>query len=91
MVFNQNIKDNLTLMGNKNTPRYLMPLLVLLVGAIIAVVIFYTLSPHKIRQTTKDAEIRKKTAVTDKMEQLRLGVIQSLIASNKIIIARQQC
>lgn len=91
MVLDQNFKDNLTLMGNKNNSRYLMPLLVLLAGAIIAVVFFYTLTPHKGRQKTKDIEIRIKPSVTAKMEQRMLGAVKSLIASNEIVRARQQC
>jgi len=91
MVLDQNFNDNLTLMGNKNNSRYLMPLLVLLAGTIIAVVFFYTLAPHKSRPKTKDVEIRIKPAVTAKMEQRMLGAVKSLIASNEIILARQQC
>jgi len=87
MVLDQNFKDNLTLMGNKNNSRYLMPLLVLLAGVIIAGVFFYVLTPHKSRQKTKDI----KPTITAKMEQRMLGGVKSLIASNEIVLARQQC
>ena len=91
MVLDQNMKDNLTLMGNRNNPSYLMPLLVLLAGAIVAFIIVYTYSPHKHRLKTTEADTRKKPAVTAKMEQRMLGAVKSLIASNEIILARQQC
>ena len=91
MVFDQNFKDNLTLMGNRNNSRYLMPLLALLAGAIIAVVLFYALAHHKGRPKTKDVETRIKPAITAKMEQRQLGAIQALMASNEIVRARQQC
>lgn len=78
-------------MGNKNSPRSLMPLLVLLAGAIVAFIIFYTYSPNKHRPKTTGDDTRKKTVVTAKMEQQMLSTVKSLIASNEIILARQQC
>jgi len=91
MALDQNFKDNLTLMGNQDKPSYLMPLLVLLAGAIIAVILFYALTHHKSRPKTKNVEIITKPVITAKMEQRMLGAVKSLIASNEIILARQQC
>jgi len=78
-------------MGNRNNSRYLMPLLVLLAGAIIACVIFYASSPRKHRPRATEDNTGKKPAVTAKMEQRQLNAVKSLIASNEVILARQQC
>ncbi|MDO9541934.1 MAG: L,D-transpeptidase family protein [Kiritimatiellia bacterium] len=91
MVFDQNFKDNLTLMGNRDKPRYLMPLLVLLAGATIAVIIYYAYSPHKQRSQTAATDLSKKPAVSLKMDQRMLGAIKTMIASNNIASARQKC
>lgn len=91
MALDQNFKDNLTLMGNREHSRYLMPLLVLLTGAIIAVIIFYTYSPHKQRPKTADADIPKKPATSVKMDQRALSAIQTMMAGNNIALARQKC
>lgn len=91
MGLDQNFKDNLTLMSNQNKPRYLMPLLVLLAGAIIAVIIVYTYHPLKHRPKTADAGLPKKPAASAKQDQRTLGAIKTMIASNDIVLARQKC
>jgi len=90
MVLDQNFKDNLTLMSNKDDHRYLVPLLVLLAGAIIAVVIYYAY-PHKQRPGKADAVLPKKPAVSAKMDQRMLGAIKTMAAGNNIALARQKC
>lgn len=92
MALDPNFNDKLTLMGNQDKPRSLMPLLVLLAGAIIAVIIFYAYSPHKQRIKTVEADLPKKPAATSvKMDQRALGAIQTMVASNNIVLARQKC
>ncbi len=91
MALDQNFKDNLTLMGKESNSRYLVPLLVLLAGALVAVILFYSLSPGKDRTKTKDAETGKKPVITAKMEQRLFNEIQALVASNQVMLARQQC
>jgi len=68
-----------------------MPLLVLLAGALIAVVLFYALAPHKGRQKTKGVETGTKPTITAKMEQRMFNTIQALMVSNQVMLARQQC
>lgn len=91
MAFDPNLKDNLTLIGDENGHRYLTPLLVILVGAAIAAIIYYTLPSRQQRAKTADAGASKKPAVSAKVEQRLLGAIKGMIASNNVAFARQQC
>jgi len=91
MALDQNFKDNLTLMGNRDNPRYFVPLLALLAVAVIAVIIYYAWSPHKQRTGKADADLPRKPAISAKMDQRMLGAIKTLVASNNIASARQKC
>lgn len=91
MALDQNFKDNLTLMSNQDKPRYLMPLLVLLAGAIIAVIIYYAYAPHQQRPGTAEAGLTKKPVASAKMDQRMLAAIETMMASNNIMLARQKC
>lgn len=86
MVLDPDLKDNLTLMGNQQPPRYLTPLLVLLTIAIIAVIAFYGF--HKQRARPAAAENRK---ISVKADQRALDAVKTLIASNNLVVARQKC
>jgi LysM repeat protein len=90
MALDPDLKENLTLMSNDNKSRSLMPLLILLVGVIIAVIIFYTYSPHK-RTRTAGAEPPRKPAASVKTDQRTLSAIKIMVASNNIALARQEC
>ncbi|MDO9541377.1 MAG: carbohydrate binding domain-containing protein [Kiritimatiellia bacterium] len=72
-------KDNLTLMGNRGNTHYLMPLLVLLAGAIIAGIFYYAYSPHKQRAKT--------TTVSGKVVKRALGALKAMIAGKDVAAA----
>jgi len=91
MALDPNIKDNLILTREQNKSRFLVPLLVLLVGAIIAVIIFYSLAPRKGRFKTKDAAVGGKPVASAKENLRVISTIKIMIASNNFALARQRC
>ena len=91
MVFDPNLKENLTLMGNRDKPRYLMPLLILLAGAVMAVVIYYAYPSHKQRPKTAASGLIQKPAASARADQRALGAIKAMLAANNIADARQKC
>jgi lipoprotein-anchoring transpeptidase ErfK/SrfK len=90
MPLDPDLKDNLTLMGGQQGPRYLTPLLVLLAIVVIAVVIFYAYF-HQPHPEITAAETVKKPAVSAKTEQKMLDAVKIMIASNNVMLARQTC
>mgnify|MGYP003587169858 CR=1 FL=1 len=90
MVFDRELNDNLTLMGKDNGPRYIGPLLALLVIVIIAAVVYYAFI-HRASSAPGAADQAEKPAISAKAGQKMLGVVKSLVESNDLVSARRHC
>lgn len=91
MNLDQNIKDNLTLMGSRDESRRLKPLLALLAAAILATVAFYAYLTLKRPARGDRTEGPKSVAISAKMDQLMVIGIKEMIASNNVALAREKC
>ncbi|MDD5483056.1 MAG: L,D-transpeptidase family protein [Kiritimatiellae bacterium] len=91
MALDPNFKDNLTLMGSQDRPRYLMPLLALLAVAIIAVVVYYAVVPFRPSARTTATIQPAQPNAGDQAAAGILGAVKTMLASNNFALARETC
>ena len=92
MALDPNIKDNLTLMGEGNSSRRTLPLLVVLGVVLVASIVLVTYSRCQRRvEGQGPVAAPARQAASPKAQQRMLAAIKGLVASNAVEAAREKC